>query len=283
MADLEIRFPEKILLNSIISTAFKNDHTVFGSGAEVSNIVWQYPLKKFRIPQRDLVENITTLERWFRIASGSGKKFRLKDPYDYKSTALMSSAIADTDQAIGTGDGATLTFQLKKTYTESGETSQRLVTKPVAGTTVISIADVSQTNDWSVDTTTGVVTFNADVTGSITNITQASQAVVTSTAHGLVVDDTVHIKNVSGMSEINTLRGTVVSKTANTFTLDINSSGFSAYTSGGTFHTLPQSGESVKAGYEYDLKVRFDQDELDIVLVSGTFQSIDSLNLIERR
>lgn len=283
MVDIEQRFPAKIMLNSIGTLSFKTDISVYGSGHEDSEILWLYPLKRFAVPQSDLRENIDLLNRWFGIAYGRGRKFRLRDPYDYQSTALMSDPISDTDQLIGTGDGSTLTYQLLKTYSEAGESFQRVINKPVSGTVVVSIGDVSEANGWSVDTTTGIITFDTDKTGSITNITQAAQAVVSSTGHTLVVGDTVQISGVVGMTEINGVRATVQSKTAGTYTLDIDSTLFTAYASGGVHHTLPQSSEQIKAGYEYDLRVRFDQDEADTIMVAGDFQKIDSLTLVEVR
>jgi hypothetical protein len=85
----------------------------------------------------------------------------------------------------------------------------------------------------------------------ITNITQANPAVVTATAHGFSNGDEIDISQVLGKVEINPdittvngvepgqLRYTIANVTANTFELqndlavDIDSTGFTAYTSGG--------------------------------------------------
>ena len=48
---------------------------------------------------------------------------------------------------------------------------------------------------------------------------------------------------------------TTVSPT--TITVAVNSTAFSAYTSGGTVMTTPQSGESVTGGCEFDFPVHF--------------------------
>lgn len=66
----------------------------------------------------------------------------------------------------------------------------------------------------------------------ITNISQASQAVVsTSFDHGYSVDEavTVYVPIGWGMTEMNGLRGKIVAVTANTFTVDIDSSAFTAF------------------------------------------------------
>lgn len=70
---------------------------------------------------------------------------------------------------------------------------------------------------------------------NITNVTQANPAVVTSNAHGYSNGDRIIIDGVGGMTELNNREFTVAGVTANTFQLSgINSTGFTAYTSGGT-------------------------------------------------
>lgn len=75
---------------------------------------------------------------------------------------------------------------------------------------------------------------------NITGITQANPAVVTSNAHGFANGDTVYISGVAGMSQLNTRMFQVANVTINTFELkdfqggNINSTGYGAYTSGGT-------------------------------------------------
>lgn len=69
---------------------------------------------------------------------------------------------------------------------------------------------------------------------TITGITQAYRAQVTSTSHGLVVGDRVTFASVVGMTEINAEVGTVIESDTNTFVVDIDTRGFTAYSSSGT-------------------------------------------------
>lgn len=72
-------------------------------------------------------------------------------------------------------------------------------------------------------------------TKAITGISQANPAVVTSNAHGLVNGQQIMITGVAGMTQANTCIHTVANATANTFELSgVNSTGYTAYTSGGT-------------------------------------------------
>jgi len=69
---------------------------------------------------------------------------------------------------------------------------------------------------------------------TITGITAANPGVVTSTAHGLLEGDVGEIAAVVGMTELNGTSQVVDNPDANTFEI-VDTTGFTAYTSGGTF------------------------------------------------
>lgn len=74
-----------------------------------------------------------------------------------------------------------------------------------------------------------------DATRTITGITKANPAVVTSTGHGFVNGQTVTISGVGGMTQVNGLSFIVAGATANTYQLSgVNSTAYGTYTSGGT-------------------------------------------------
>ncbi len=73
---------------------------------------------------------------------------------------------------------------------------------------------------------------------NITNITQASSAVVTVEPSAFQVGDRVIFENVEGMTEINEMIGTITSASVTSITVDIDSRNFSAYTSGGSVSKL---------------------------------------------
>lgn len=69
---------------------------------------------------------------------------------------------------------------------------------------------------------------------SISAITQANPGVVTTTvAHGLTTGDTGTFENISGMTQLNGRRFTVTVASSTTFSIGIDTSAFTAYTSGG--------------------------------------------------
>ena len=78
------------------------------------------------------------------------------------------------------------------------------------------------------------VTSIASESGSITGVTQANPAVVTSADHGLSNGENVRITGVTGMTKINNGIFTTANVTTDTFQLSgINSSSYTAYSSGG--------------------------------------------------
>ncbi len=86
---------------------------------------------------------------------------------DFKSCA-PGEAVSPLDQALGTGDGHATVFQLAKAYPSGPSSWTRTIAKPVAGTVRIAVAGVERTSGFSVDTTTGLVTFTAAPTGALT-------------------------------------------------------------------------------------------------------------------
>ena len=75
---------------------------------------------------------------------------------------------------------------------------------------------------------------------SITAITQADPGVVTSASHGFSNGDEVYVDSIVGMTELNGRNYKIANSTTNTFSLqdlfgnDIDTTNFTAYTSGGT-------------------------------------------------
>ena len=74
---------------------------------------------------------------------------------------------------------------------------------------------------------------------TITGITAANPAVVTSNAHGFSNGDQVYITGVAGMTQVNNRRFTVANVAANTFELSgVNSSAYTVYSSGGVANEI---------------------------------------------
>lgn len=283
MAFLESpRFPATSNYGVIGGPMFKTEIVETNSGKESANSVWPYPLNTYDLViENRSVSSIEDLLKFFNAMKGRFNRFRFKDHMDYKSSDIGSS-IAFTDQECsGDKDGTNTDFQLLKEYGAGSETTYRVIKKPVSGTVICGIGSV-QEEDFSIDTTTGIITFD-DITQNITAITQANPCVVTLDSNPFVTNQTVYISGVSGMTQINDDRYKITNSSGSDITLDLDSSGFSAYTSGGTAKSLPQSGETVTAGFEFDVPVRFRDDQFPARIDANTVWSLSSLPLEEVR
>lgn len=78
--------------------------------------------------------------------------------------------------------------------------------------------------------------------GSISGASQSTYCQITSVGHGLLQNQTILINYVSGMTQLNGKQYIVISIIdANNFMINVNSTLFTAYTSGGTWSSLPLS------------------------------------------
>ena len=146
----EIRLPDNVERGARGGPAFNTTVIQLASGFEQRNGEWQFARHTFDIGYGiDDKEAYQAVQEFFLARRGRLFGFRFKDWSDYVATT----------QPIGTGDGVLTQFQLSKTYSDAGGTYNRPITKPVSGTVRV-FEDGVETMDFTVDTTTGVVTMN---------------------------------------------------------------------------------------------------------------------------
>ncbi len=204
----EIRFPLDVALGSSGGPQRRTDIVTLASGREHRNARLAHSRRRY-----DAGLGVRTLDAlhavlaFFEERRGRLYGFRFRDRVDWKSCP-PSLAPAATDQRVGTGDGATATFQLVKIYGAAHAPYMRTIAKPVAGTVRMAVNGVEQAGDaFSCDTTTGLVTF-------------APAA-------------------------------------------------------------LPSANAVITAGYEFDVPVRFDTDELEIDLSAFAAGAVPKIPLVE--
>lgn len=260
---------------------------VTASGKEYRSLTHPYPVRRFRVRYTQSKDDLATklLALWHR-AYGRYAGFRVRAMDDYTTNGLIAPPTA-FDQLLATVSSGV--YQLRKEYGVGASGIDigrpwRTIFKPVAGSVLVGIRNPITGDNaitaWSVDTTTGKVTLSANKSTSITGITQASSAVITVGSHTFAVGDSVYVSGVSGMTEINGQRANVAATTGTTITVAINSSAFSAYTSGGTVQTWPQSGEEVRGGCEFDVPCRFDSP-IDATHISLHYRETGEIDLVE--
>lgn len=205
MAFHEVRFPDNISRGARGGPERRTQVVELASGDEERNASWANSRRRYDVAYGiRRADDLAAVVAFFEARNGRLHGFRYKDWADYKS-ALPSQAITATDQQIGTGTGSLQTFQLAKRYTSGAQTWVRTIAKPVSGTVRIALGMVEQMSGWTLDSTTGVITFT----------------------------------------------------------------------------TAPANGVIVRAGFEFDVPVRFDSDTLDVTLDFERLGSITSIPLLE--
>ena len=157
----ETRFPTAISRAAHGGPERRTDVVVLGSGAEERNARWADSRRSYNAGYGvKSLDDLHAVVAFFEERRGRLHGFRWRDPTDWKSCPPEGTPTA-LDQAIGTGTGSAATFQLKKTYGSAFAPWTREIKKPVAGTVLIAVAGVVQTptTDYTVDHTTGLVTF----------------------------------------------------------------------------------------------------------------------------
>ena len=207
MAFHEVRFPDNISRGARGGPERRTQIVELASGDEERNASWANSRRRYDVAYGiRRADDLAAVVAFFEARNGRLHGFRYKDWADYKSN-LPSQAITPIDQQIGTGTGSLQTYQLSKRYTSGAQTWVRTIAKPVAGTVRVALGMVEQMSGWTVDTTTGVVTFT----------------------------------------------------------------------------TAPAGGVAVRAGFEFDVPVRFDSDTLDVTLDFERLGSITAIPLLEIR
>jgi len=166
----EVQFPTDISYGSSSATGLKSEILEVDSGLEEIISRWSNPRRYYDVGYGiRSYESLTELIRFFVARNGAANGFRFKDWVDFTSNADGSSDPTMLDQQIGSGDGTTTTFQLVKRYTSGGITKTRVITKPIESSVLVAVNGVSQTSGWTVNSTTGLVTFSsAPVSGAVT-------------------------------------------------------------------------------------------------------------------
>lgn len=161
MAFHEIRFPTAISFHSSGGPERKTEIVALGSGYEERNAVWANSRRKYDVGYGvKTLDDLYTVIAFFEARMARLYGFRLKDFSDYKS-CTPNGDITPFDQTIGTGDGVTAAFQLSKMYVSGTASWQRIVKKPVSGSSRVALNGAEQLSGFSVDTTTGIVSFTS--------------------------------------------------------------------------------------------------------------------------
>jgi uncharacterized protein (TIGR02217 family) len=159
----EVLFPLDIALKSAGGPERRTEIVALGSGREERNARWAHSRRRYDAGYGvKTLDALSVVVAFFEERRGCLHGFRWRDPLDH-SSAPPGAAVTPLDQSIGTGDGATASFPLTKTYGDAHAPYARPIAKPASGSVRVAVAGVEQTQgvDFTCDPTTGAVTFLA--------------------------------------------------------------------------------------------------------------------------
>ena len=157
----EVLFPLDIALKSVGGPERRTEIVALGSGGEERNARWAHSRRRYDAGYGiKTFEALAVVVAFFEERRGRLHGFRWRDRLDHSSTA-PDTALVPSDQIIGSGDGATASFQLVKSYGGVYAPYQRPITKPVPGSVRVAVAgnEVIEGTAFTCDASTGLVTF----------------------------------------------------------------------------------------------------------------------------
>ena len=308
-------FPFDISYQSVGSVRFATDVIIVDSGDDQRVGRWDQPLMEYDIAYGvRTMEQLIALIAFFRAMRGRLYAFNYRDNVDYTSSipvayeARRAPAITPLDQFIAVGDGSTYVFQLTKTYATATQSQVRPIVRPEPGTTSVAINDITVAN-WTVDDTTGLVSFTSPYSQTFGALTKAASGGVFNEANinGVAGEFNGFIPYIQGSAPCVQSKVTMtgwakagnniaVTQTANI--VGVNNAGAQLVVqypaqygiqtdaaSGVTIavHPAPANGLEITAGYQFFVPCRFDTDILPVTLEDYGVGSSNSIKLIEVR
>ncbi len=122
---------------------------ILNSGAEQRNQNWAAARCSYDVARACKTDALKTeLIAFFRVAKGKTHSFRFRDPSDYTVSTTEGVVIQLTST----------TYQLKKRYTNSAGTEDRIITLPVSAVVKAGATTLVLGVDYTLNLTTGVLT-----------------------------------------------------------------------------------------------------------------------------
>lgn len=159
----EVQFPTDISYGSVGGPEFSTEVVTLSSGHERRNQNWSYPRERWNVAYGvKRREDLIALVAFFYARRGRARGFRFKNHDDFEALAQ------EADPIDPNSEGTSTTYQLVKRYSTGAYEFMRPITKPVAATVAIFEDTTELVSGWTLDSTTGIVTFDTEPTGTIT-------------------------------------------------------------------------------------------------------------------
>jgi uncharacterized protein (TIGR02217 family) len=294
------RFPDDIAFWAQGGARYNTIVTTSTSGREKRNGLWQYSLgmwsiqnvsRTVAVPQ---AYNIAQIRNFFRAMKGQLFGFRFRDWTDYQDdgAGFLGSAFTGYSTVPVAGGNGTASYQMYKLYSETPFYDYRVVQKPYNGGGIsiyrngALVTPGTGAGQYSLDTTTGIVTFVAD--GQNTNISAITPGATTTIpllgpVAGLVVGDYVYVTAESGSigAFLNNKAWQVTAISGSNITIAANTTGLTGGT-GGMVQRFPQPTETLTWTGMFDTPCRFSNDKFDAAFTTDGLVTLN-LEIVEIR
>lgn len=267
---------------------YSTDIVATASGYEHRNINWADARRRWDIGYTRTQAQLDALMAFFHAMRGKANGFRFRDHSDYLVTT------GDGRIGSGAGDGTPGPHQLRKRYTSGANTTDRDIRKPATYAIYRGGVLKTLTTHYTIDITTGLLTWVYDATSNASAITPGSTTSVVLAANPgtLIAGQKLYLSGFTGADAalVNGIAHTINSVSGSgpyTFVLATNTNGETITVGSGAGAKYPQASEALTWAGEFDVPARFDTDELRAqMLESGPgnrMYSVPSVPIVEIR
>ncbi len=274
------RFPDNIAYGASAGPEFQTRIILVNSGHESRNVNWSQARARFDVGHKGRTQADTdALIAFFRAVKGRAHGFRFKDWTDHHVSLEQGS----TSKLPG------LRLQLQKTYRTGTLNETRRITKPVPGTVEVQRNGIrlslgTAPGQIQIDASSGILSITEDRRVAIAQISNSDPGVVTTfDAHGLNDGDVIDLITAAGMRELNQAITTISLLSSKSFAIDIDTTDYAVYSSGGFALRSVQPNESLSWQGEFDVPCRFDTDQMQIEIIDKGIYSWGQIPLVEIR
>ncbi|RQZ08896.1 hypothetical protein DF105_00910 [Burkholderia stagnalis] len=294
-------FPDDLAVWARGGVSYNTNVSGSASGREQRNVVWnfargQWDLQNCFRTNGGVVDqySVQQLRNFFRVCKGQAYGFRFKDYTDFldEGSGLLGAPLTTYTAAVvpsGTGSGVP-TYQMFKAYVAAPLADYRVIQKPRLVAFQRNGAPVtigSGAGQATLDTTTGLLTFTADSSASVTGWTPGATTAFTVAAvpSGWATGVKLYFSGVTGDTG-GVLNGQAVAITGisgTTVTISANTTGMTL--SGGTAAKYPQATDSLTWTGTFDTPCRFSTDQFSpqLDVGSGALYGFQTLTIVEIR
>lgn len=278
MPFIDARFPERVALQATGGPGYETRIVARADGVEQRNQNWQQARHRFSFAHVGLDQaRHDAIMDFFHAAAGAANSFRVRNWFDYRLTATNSGLRGFNGAQLGTrgaGFGAAA-YQVRRHHTAGGVNRDRDITKLVSGVQILRngspVTVGAGAGQIAINLLTGVVTFVADQTRSVSSITTGATTIVnlaSAFSPNLNAGGRLWLSGVTGTNAaaLNNLSHPIISVSTAQITINTATSGS---LSGGTASFFPQPTDTLTASGEFDLPMRFSGDEATIEILRG--------------